>query len=440
MEIRRTPLPGHIEYMLDGATESNEIDGCTSTTLRLYGDPDRLDVIAEKPMTAEQMIARMQIPREELNGAIVNSMNDRLARAEKMMVYTDEILEQMEPQRRGTLIYDGIRSIGYQINSISEVLADWAMTDTVEGGCMERFKKGREILLDRRGDPYPRTLRMICSPSFIRRYVKRIRTEEVTALRKSTDIQVARLHTVPLKYVFHDEALFADLDEQLVAFRAHRAAEVAEQERQLWQPENFGLPPSSSKFKRIPPHMDQKRRKLLKRASKIASSVLGVQAVNALARGDKIKVEGPTITLQMQKRGLLTDFGHGGLDVAILDHDGGRLADLCIYQDKVPVIDQAVGFALMVQSGMEKELVDESNIIRTTDDGEKNELIAEKKRSVVGRENVFAGIRQISGRWGYETHRQWRQRYWAMTKPIWLDTVAVAVMGRNRKMLAAFPT
>lgn len=432
MEIRRTPLPGHIEYTLDGATESNEIDGCTSTTLRLYGDPERLDVIVERPMTADQMIERLRLYPTGLPGTHADMMNNRLAKAEKLMLYTDEILAQMEPRRRGTLIHDGIRSTGYQINSISSVLSDWAMTDTIEGGCMEPFKKGRDIRLDRRGDPYPRTLRMICSPSFIRRYVKRIRTEEVTALRKSTDIQVARLHTVPLEYVRHDDSIFVDLDQQLVAFRDHRAAEVAEQERQLWRPENFGESPSA--FRLLPTHMDPKRRKLLKRASKIASSVLGVQAVNALARGDKIKVEGPTITLQMQKRGLLTDFGHGQLSVAILDHSGVPLADLCIYQDKVPVIDQAVGFALMIQSGMEKELVEESNIIRSTAEGEKNELIAEKNRSAI---SLRGGVRQISGRWGYETHRQWRRRYWEITKQIWLDTVAVAVMGRNRKMFPA---
>jgi hypothetical protein len=434
MEIRRTPLPGHVEYTLDAATECGEIDACTSSTLRLYGDPERLDAIVGKPLNAEDITARLAIPADRRPQQIFSSQNDRIKIAVQLMASADDILPQLEDQRRGALIHDGLRGVRFQMNSLCEVLADWALTDTVEGGSLEAFKKGRAILLDKRGAPYRRTYRMLCSPSYIRRYVKRIHSEEIGSLRRSVSVLTARIETVPRNYVYSNEIVWADMEEQLASFREHRSREVAELERRLTARDMEIVP---SAFKQLPTHMDPKRRKLLKRASKIASSVLGVQAVNALARGDKIKVEGPTITLQMQKRGLLTDFGHGQLSVAILDHSGVPLADLCIYQDKVPVIDQAVGFALMIQSGMEKELVDESNIIRATADGEKNELIAEKTRSTINRE--LGGIRQISGRWGYETHRQWARRYWEETKPIWLDTVAVAVMGRNRKMFATLP-
>ena len=59
--IRQSPLPGPVEYSIDGATEAAEIDACTSSTLRLYGDPATLEDIVGKPLTEAQIIERREM-------------------------------------------------------------------------------------------------------------------------------------------------------------------------------------------------------------------------------------------------------------------------------------------------------------------------------------------------------------------------------------------
>jgi hypothetical protein len=234
-------------------------------------------------------------------------------------------------------------------------------------------------------------------------------------------------------------------DEQLAAFREHRRIEFEAEERAFYT-EVLGPARERNRYRRLPQKLRRKaqegNKKILKRAVKIASSVLGVHAVSALARGDKINVEGPNMTLQMQKSGFLTDMGMHAIDVAMLDHSGELLAKLCVYQDKVPAIDQAVGFALMVQSGMEKELVDEANIVTLTPAGQSNIIIAERQqRALQSVERMGAPALNCAQRnriqFGHDQDRWWHRKYWEETKHIWIDTVTAAVLGPHRKMFNA---
>jgi hypothetical protein len=131
--------------------------------------------------------------------------------------------------------------------------------------------------------------------------------------------------------------------------------------------------------------------------------------------------------------------GHGVLNVEMLDLDGTRLAKLCVYQDNVPAIDQAVGFALMVQSGMEKELLDEANITSMYDGGMKNELIAERQRKHLEGNAIGDRIAQFANfrgpRWDYDKEQTWRREHWNLTKHHWIAATEVVVLGRQVKMI-----
>ena len=421
--IRQSPLPGPVEYSIDGATEAAEIDACTSSTLRLYGDPATLEEIVGKPLTEAQIIERREMWARGQRPETV----PRAQIARHMMAHADDILVNLDERRRGALIYDGLRGVRFSISTMCEVYSNWALTDTIEGGSMERFKEANEIRLDRFGRPYRRTYRKLCSPSFIRRYIRHSR--ELDTMRVSTTVLLRRLNAVPVRCVRNDPEIWADMDAQLAAFVEHRKKQVAEEERIFWR---NAIPADP----RATPKADPKRRKILKRASAIASSVLGVAAVNALARGEKIKVDGPTLSIEMKKRGMLSDVGHGGLSVSLVDHSGVLLADLCIYQDSIPVIDQAVGFALMVQSGLEKEFVDEANIIRTTPSGEANPMVVERyKKSLAA--NIINTPLHMRGRWSYDQEREWSRKYLAATRPVWVDVMTTALLGRSRKTVEA---
>ena len=291
---------------------------------------------------------------------------------------------------------------------------------------MERFKEANEIRLDRFGRPYRRTYRKLCSPS------SSVAISDTLAnlTRPVSDhSSVTPAQRGASRCVRNDPEIWADMDAQFAAFVEHRKKELAEEERIFWR---NAIPADP----RATPKADPKRRKILKRASAIASSVLGVAVVNALARGEKIKVDGPTLSIEMKKRGMLSDVGHGGLSVSLVDHSGVLLADLCIYQDSIPVIDQAVGFALMVQSGLEKEFVDEANIIRTTPSGEANPMVVERyKKSLAA--NIINTPLHMRGRWNYDQEREWSRKYLAATRPVWVDVMTTALLGRSRKTVEA---
>jgi hypothetical protein len=413
LPIRQTPLPPPVEYALDSAAEGGEIDLCTSSTLRLYGDAIALDELVGRPRMTR--FAAGQKPE-----------NTRRVAALKMMDMADEILPQLDLERKGALIHDGIKGVRLSINSISEAMCSWALEDAVEGGAMEAFKP--VPLVDRHGRPHRRIMRRLCSPSFIRRYVKR--SDQLYELKSSMTRLLQRVQSVPLRYVTaNDDLLWRDMDAQIAAYREHRRGQREQEEREFWR---RAIPTDQ---RPEAPKLDRGKRKILKRASKIASSVLGVTAVNALSRGDKIKVDGPSLSLQIQKRGMLTDTGHGTLDIAFTDHGGALLAKLCVYQENIPAIDQAVGFALMMQSGLEKELLDEANLTTVTDEGQRNEMIVGRHAKAIAGSRT--GVRFVGRhmRWGYEQEQAWRQIYWLKTKPMWTDTVTVVVLGRNRKMI-----
>jgi hypothetical protein len=429
LEIRRVPLPGFVEYALDSAAEASEIDACTNNVLRLYGEPAPLEEIVGPPL------ARAEI--QEWVDAIVRGEkpeNRREANAIAMTAYASSLLAQLDEQWRGALIYDGLRGLSYQISSVSEIISSWAITDAVQGGSSERFKHGREVQLDRHRNPYRRVYRRLCAPSFIRHYAKRLGQGEIGSLLRSTEHMLALLQTVPHSCIRKDPQIWSAFDEQLEFFRQNRTQRIAEEETRLWQ--------GAFTEERAQAQIDPKRKKLLKRASKMASGVLGQAATGALARGEKIKVEGPSLVLQLQKRGMLSDFGHSTLDVQLLDHAGVPLADLCIYQDNVPAIDQAVGLSLMVQSGLEEQLLDEANLIRVTEAGAENALVAAKQRSCTAAAidwaaQNFAGARSshFRGHWTWEEERAWQKKYWEATKQVWIDAIVVRVLGRNRKLV-----
>ena len=110
--------------------------------------------------------------------------------------------------------------------------------------------------------------------------------------------------------------------------------------------------------------------------------------------------------------------GHMGLHVtAACPTTGVRLADLCVYHENTPALDQLTALSLAMQAGEEDEILKTANLSRVTDAGRAHPLILER------------GIAERRVR-RYDEVREKNEAYWLETKQMWTDTLGVFVLGR----------
>jgi len=432
MEVRTTALPGHVEYHIDCATEGGEIDWCVSNTLRLYGDADVMDEIIGSPLTIQDI-------RDRVARLPLRPWNNRRSIAEELTAHAEKILPQLPIERQGALIYSGIASLFFIIASSTEYWSNCAISDAIDGGYLEPYRRGRHLRIGRNGKPFKNMMRRLHSPSFIRRYVKR--SEPIEELRQVANAALRRLDLVPIGLVRDaGEDLRRELNAQMEAGR------IALREREDRMTEAFRAEAAAGrKAVRQMRAKVRARRRVLKRASVMAAGILGMATVGALARGEPIRIDGPTVTLEVQRRTSLAAIGHGTLAISLLDHGGTRLADLCVYIDDTPAIDQVTGFALCMRSGLEAEVLKTANLTMVTPAGKGHPAIATRRVNQIAeellrpRDEVMerAAARHIQRRTTWEDERTRNEAYWKATEKIWLAAVAARVLGSNRRALAA---
>src|SRR5579863_66093 len=119
MQPRRFAPDPAVEYFLDCAAEAGEMDACSHMTLRLYGNDAAILAIIN-PVTTH--------------------FRERRQKCLRLAELADTILPDLPEKRRGGLIRAGFHSCSYELLGLAEVLAGWAMEDSIEGGCMEAWK------------------------------------------------------------------------------------------------------------------------------------------------------------------------------------------------------------------------------------------------------------------------------------------------------------
>lgn len=396
MEIRRARLDDHVEYFIDGASEANEIDGCTAVTLRLYGDP----IVTRNIVDANH-------PGKGWRGRCQNGI--------ELSNYASTLLARLPAERRGALIYGGLASLHHMIRELAKVLADWGATDETEGGAMKPFLRKRSRLQGD-GSIFHRTARRIHSPSWIRRYIKQNESGESRHLRTVAKIAFDRIGLTPADTIRDGfAAIRADLNLQLEWQRQDYVPrpEVQEARNRVLRGTAAGIP--------------KDRRKILKRAAVLAAGILGASTVSALARGEPIAITGPTVALQVQKRTSLASLGHGHLSVAVTDHSGAHLADLCVYFDKTPALDQVTGLALWMKAGLEAELIEKANITSMGAAGYAHPLFEARQKN---NQLLFDALMRSPWHGStWEAHRQRVDDYWKATGAVWTEALAVFVLG-----------
>lgn len=407
MHPRRT-APAHVvEYFLDGAQECYELDGCSAMALRLYGDDATL------------------VPL--LDGTTAN-YRERQGTCIQLAAIADGILPRLSPERRGGLIFMGACSITYDIEQLACTLSQWGIDDEVDGGDLKPF---RTRLRSRKGIVFRRTMRRLRSPSFIRRSVRE-NAKETAHLAVLAGIVTNRIRSVPLETVRPDRGIRADWMLQINA--GQRLKEIASR------------------------RSVKATRKMVARSAATAVSILGAETVGSFLRGETITIMGENSALSIAKRGSLSQKGHGCLSVGLADRTGVRLADLCTYVEGTPTLDQLSAFALWMQAGEERQVLEVANIVDLTPAGRDHPLIKQRspRRNADNAIDLIAELQELAPdridgildllgarprqrialrQLSYEQLRTRNDVYWEETKPHWIEALTTRVLGRSAAMI-----
>lgn len=397
LAVRQKPLSPGVEYFLDAAEECTELDACSAMVLRLYGDEASLRPICTSGYT---------------------NYRDRQQKCLGLSVLADGILPQLPSDRRAGLVHLGLRYIIIQTIEIAKLCAQWAMEDSIEGGCLEPF---RYRVRARNGITFKRTDRRLQSPKFIRRYARRIVPYEFSHLRSLAAIALRRskeFRAAP------DRTILAD-HRKLLSYRIHQ----------------------NEKGNRKTLRAD---RKMIRRSLQTATNIVGENTVRAFLRGEEIKLIGHESMLVLRKQGKLTDYGCGCLSIGLADRNGTRLADLCTYIENTPTLDQLAGFALWMNVGEDRKVLQTANIIsvaepknadhpllKLMDHGPARERALTDLIQAIGEDrtrNILAIITQkrrpFTGRQlTFEQQRERNGTYWNETKDHWIEAILTHVIG-----------
>lgn len=388
LEPRQYPLPPDIAYCLDSASECFDIDNTTYAVLSLYGQAGVLDGLGEDRRGVQ--------PRESLE-----------VLAEAYSDYADTLLEKIPAGSRNAYILAGLADLPRRIEAEAQCLAWWAHEDSTTGGAMEDFLPRPRTDLD--GVPYKRVSRRLHAPKFIRRYVRT--SPNIAHFKRVCARSVKRMALVSGEAT-PDPSCFEAINQE---FRAQ-----SDRKRAAWQEfqdKRHGKP--TVRLERSAIKELNRRRKVIRRAAVLAAGILGASTVGAFARGEPVRLDGDTIALEVRNTSSLATMGHGGLGIRLLDRSGTHLANLCVYVEKTPALDQLTGLALCLQNGMEKDIVETANLMLVTPKGRGHPLIAERSKEVnqVGIMDRFAQARAR------------RDVYFQTTKDIWVDALISRVIG-----------
>jgi hypothetical protein len=392
-----------VEYFLDNAVESMELDTGTATALRLYGsDREMLDITCVRGNDAYASLPwRLKL-------------QDRRSRCEKLARYADNLLLNVSDTRRSGIIFEGLLWMSWGITELAEVLASWAIGDEVEGGYCKDFRKKPRM---RKGKIFPNLVRKLESPEHIRKCVRNYENEW-SQLRDAASIVVARMDKwLPQR----DESIQREVRELMTQCNPEISTNL------------LPLPPSANEFLRRTSREDAKiNQKIIKKSLKVALSIVGEEGTKAFLRGEEIKLVGDNAMVLVRKRRGLANKGEGCLSVAIAERNGTRLADLCTYIPNTPTLDQLAGLALAVMAGHEREILDKhANVIRITEAGIGHPMLQGRKaraETLLGNTQLF-DIQQQQAR---------AKAYFNKTRKIWIDALTLHVVPRRYvKMIGA---
>ena len=401
MQFQRAPLPPGVEYFLDCANESDEMGAFAHAVLTLLGDRKLVPEMIDLDRGARR--------------------RGRWLLCQELDAYAHQLVRDLADHEQRAFVAADMRWEPMRLLRIAEYLAHFNFEDETRGGANLPFR--RYCRHDRNFDPSPRARRRLYSPQWIRRYAK-MEDQSVPMARAMAD----RLRSLPTAAPT-DRRLIDDLraeQREAQKFLQHEAA------RQTYRE---GLRQKFSPY----PVLDKPQRRAIRRATEFASSVVGREDVATFVRGGTVRLRGPELMLEISRGRSLTTVGHGALDVRLCDTDGTRLANVCVFFDGTPALDQLAAVALHVEAGEAKSLISTGNLFAVTDAGAAHAIVRQRlaQNPAIFDEHGVAdrvmrrGLRPSD----YDRQMAALRRYKGDTMELYVGAVRTQVWGRDAHRL-----
>lgn len=138
--------------------------------------------------------------------------------------------------------------------------------------------------------------------------------------------------------------------------------------------------------------------------------------------------------LEVCRRSSLADVGHGALEVRLLDPAGQRLAHVCVYFDRMPVLDQVAALAMLIATGDEASVIETGDLFAITSAGARHPLVTDR----LAKNPPTTETSRAPARGAWEMKLAAQKRYLADTLPIYFDATVTLVWNRDKRLLAPF--
>ena len=393
MQFQRAPLPPDVEYFLDCANEEDAIGSFDHAVLTLLGDRKIVASIIDGPDVGRGWRVRW-------NKCLL------------LDAYALELVADLPRHEQTAFAAVGMRWEPLHILRIAEYLIHFNFEDETSGGAGKDYL--RYPRHDRNYDPTPGARRRLYAPSAIRRYAK----------REDQDIPHSRLLAAGLKRLPAPMPADADLinelaQEQREAYKATYLAARAKFEAE-----------QKARWTKL--HGDAFDRRAVQRATRFCSNLIGVDKVSAFARGQAVALQGQGIIIEVARNRSIGTMGHGALDVRLCADDGTRLANICVYFDKTPAIDQLAAIAMHVGAGDDAAVIETGNLFNITKAGTNHPVVLARmsKKSA-----EFPRPIQQSDR---ELQKSAMERYKDDVIAIYIRAVRDQIWGREARRLDPF--
>lgn len=389
MTIQAAPFAPDVQYFLDCALEHGELDAGTHVALRLYATRSEvMDIIDDVSPIGHYL--GPPIPY-------------RLRKAAMLAELADRLLADLPIDRRGAVAWAGIQHLKTEVDRLAWFAATAAIEDELKGGVLKPYIRKSLSKYQRAYELSPKLRRKLYSRKWAKRYVET--EDECRLLRKKGTRALKRLEGIDLSAVRQaGDVIARDIQTQHENYRRWNEALVRDMARRRIA---------------LDPREEHRRRRVIKRAASTAVALIGRDPVSTFASGRPVIIEGETINLEVGRVLSSATIGHGGLHVtAVCPTSGHRLADMCVYHEGTPALDQLTALTLAMRAGEESEILMTANLSRVSDLGRQHPLIQER------------GLSEFNRQHAYDEVREKNEAYWQETKAMWIDALGVFVLGR----------
>lgn len=399
MDMQIAPLAPDVEYFVDAALEHEEIDAAAALTLKLYA-----------PRVAVMNIIDMEYKHDG-----PKYMMRRVSKCDELTALADGILRQLPMETRAPLAWAGVRHVKHWVGGTANMMAWWAQEDMIKGGCGEPYKSARNRAHWRHIDAYtlmPSQRRRLYDDGWIRKYVRHSpEKKNLVAMGIRTRARVCGMDWLSASEQV--AKIGAMLEAQHEGYRRTNERVI----RQF-----------AARELRISGRDTKHRRKVVAKAAATAERVIGRDNLNRWNAGHPVVIEGTSVAFEVARSGSSSTMGHGGLILTAVDLASRRkLANMCIYHEKTPALDQLTALALAVSAGEESEIMATANLSNVTELGSKHPLI--ENHASAKREQPWRPRDMVAEK---------NERYWQDTKHVWLEALGAHVLGRDWRVLSQY--